>query len=155
MGDPVLSKSPTSSNETGNSAFALYRIHEQNSIFKYTTMCPMIPKEMIYNLHCGDVRGDVLPPPYGTNTSCSVVKQVWGFSYSDDKKYTTDDDQVSDPRQTKTYPIASQFFGQQIWIYTVCKLRVYTGSAGLRLTMHIRKGAFFSLKVICQLSHHR
>ena len=26
-----------------------------------------------------------------------------GFSYSDDKNYTTDDDQVIDPRQTKTY----------------------------------------------------
>ena len=35
---------------------------------------PVIPKEMKYNLHFGDVRGDVLPPPHGTNTSCSVVK---------------------------------------------------------------------------------
>ena len=34
----------------------------------------MIPKEMKYNLHYGKVRGDVLPPPQGTNTSCSVVK---------------------------------------------------------------------------------
>ena len=39
-------------------------------------MVPMIPKEMKYNLHYGKVRGDVLPPPHGTNTSCSVVKQT-------------------------------------------------------------------------------
>ena len=53
-----------SSNEVCNTAYALQRIHEQNSIFKYTTMGPMIPKEMKYNLHYGDVRGDVLPPPH-------------------------------------------------------------------------------------------
>ena len=35
---------------------------------------PVLPKEMEYNLYYGDVRGDVLPPPHGTNTSCSVVK---------------------------------------------------------------------------------
>ena len=34
----------------------------------------MIPKEMKYNLHYGDVREDVLPPPHGTNTSCSLEK---------------------------------------------------------------------------------
>ena len=34
----------------------------------------MILKEMKYNLHYGNVRGDVLPPPRGTNTSYSVVK---------------------------------------------------------------------------------
>ena len=28
-------------------------------------MGPMIPKEMKYNLHYGEVRGDVLPPPHG------------------------------------------------------------------------------------------
>ena len=39
-------------------------------------MGPTIPKEMKYNLHYGDVRGDVLPPPHGTNTSCSVAKQM-------------------------------------------------------------------------------
>ena len=39
-------------------------------------MGPMIPKEMKYNLPYGDVRGDVLPPPHGTNTSCSAVKQT-------------------------------------------------------------------------------
>ena len=33
----------------------------------------MILKEMKYNLHYGDVQEDVLPPPNGTNTSCSVV----------------------------------------------------------------------------------
>ena len=37
-------------------------------------MGQMIPKEMKYNLHYGKVRGDVLPPPHDTNTSCSVVK---------------------------------------------------------------------------------
>ena len=34
----------------------------------------MIPKEMKYNVHSGDVRGDVLPPSYGKHTSYSVVK---------------------------------------------------------------------------------
>ena len=34
----------------------------------------MIPKEMKYNLHYGKVRRDVLAPPHGTYTSCSVVK---------------------------------------------------------------------------------
>ena len=49
-------------------------VYEQNSNFKYTTMSQFIPKEMKYNLHYGDVRGDVLLTPHGTNTSCSVVK---------------------------------------------------------------------------------
>ena len=40
-----------------------------NSIFKCTTMGAMIPKEMKYNLYYSKVRGDVLPPTYGTNTS--------------------------------------------------------------------------------------
>ena len=34
----------------------------------------MIPKEVKYNLHYGDIRGAILPPPHGTNTSCSVVR---------------------------------------------------------------------------------
>ena len=34
-----------------------------NSIFKFTTMDPMIPKEMKCNLHYGDVWGDFLPLP--------------------------------------------------------------------------------------------
>ena len=62
-----------SSNEICNTAYALYRTHEQNSIFKYTTMGPMITEEMKYNLHYADVRGDVLSPPHDTNTSCSAV----------------------------------------------------------------------------------
>ena len=33
-------------------------MHEQNFIFKDTTMGSMIPKEMKYNLYYGDVRGD-------------------------------------------------------------------------------------------------
>ena len=37
-------------------------------------MDPMIQKEMKYNLHYGDVRGDILSPLHGTNTNCSVVK---------------------------------------------------------------------------------
>ena len=74
MGVSVLLKLFISSNEVCHSAYALWRIHEQNSISKDTTMGPMIPKEMKYNLHYGKVRGDVLPPPHGTNTSCSVVK---------------------------------------------------------------------------------
>ena len=46
------------------------------NIFKDSTIGPMIPKEMKYNLHYGKVRGDVLPPPHGTNTSCSVVSHL-------------------------------------------------------------------------------
>ena len=50
-----------------NTADALYRIHEQKSIFEDTRMGLVIPKEIKYNLHYGDVRGDVLQPPHGTN----------------------------------------------------------------------------------------
>ena len=46
------------------------------SIFKHTKMGCMIPKEMKNDLHYSDVRGDVLPPPHGTNTSCGIVKQT-------------------------------------------------------------------------------
>ena len=44
-------------------------VYMSSSIFKhkYTTMGPMIPKEKKYNLHYGDVRGDVLPLSHGTN----------------------------------------------------------------------------------------
>ena len=42
--------------------------------FKDTAIGPMIPKDMKYNLHCGEVRGNILPPSHGTNTSCSEVK---------------------------------------------------------------------------------
>ena len=41
-------------------AYALLHIHEQNIIFKYTTMGPFILKEMKYNLYYGGVRGNVL-----------------------------------------------------------------------------------------------
>ena len=74
LGVSVLLRLFISSNEVCNTAYALKRIHEQNSILKYTTMGPMILKEMKYNLHYCDVRGDVLPPPYDTNTICNVVK---------------------------------------------------------------------------------
>ena len=43
-------------------------------VFKNTTMGPLVPQEMKYNLHYGDVRGDVLPPPHNTNTSLREVK---------------------------------------------------------------------------------
>ena len=80
MGVSVLLRLFISSNDVCNTAYALYRIHEQNSIFKCTTMGPMIPKEMKYNLHYGDERGDVLPPPHGTNTGCSVAPtKKWGI----------------------------------------------------------------------------
>ena len=52
----------------------LFRIHEQNSIFKDTTIGLMIPKQTKYNMHYGEVRGDILRLPHGTNTGCSVVK---------------------------------------------------------------------------------
>ena len=40
-------------------------------------LTPKDPKEMKYNLHYGKVRGDILPPPHGTNTGCSVnVKKI-------------------------------------------------------------------------------
>ena len=51
MGVSVLLRLFISSNEVCNTAYALYRIHEQISIFKYNTMGPLILKEMKYNLH--------------------------------------------------------------------------------------------------------
>ena len=72
MGVSVLLRLFITSNEVCNTAFVLQRIHEQNSTIKYTSMGPMIPKEMKYYLYYGDVWGNVLPPPHGTNTSCSV-----------------------------------------------------------------------------------
>ena len=46
-------------------------------------MGPIIPKEMKFNLHYGKVRGDVLPPPHGTNTSCWHQKvQVFDIWYT-------------------------------------------------------------------------
>ena len=32
----------------------------------------VVRKEMKYNLHYGEVRRDVLRPPHGTNTSCTL-----------------------------------------------------------------------------------
>ena len=58
MGVSVLSRLFISSNEVWHTAYALLRILKKNPILKYTTMGPMIPKEMKYNLHYGDVRGD-------------------------------------------------------------------------------------------------
>ena len=37
-------------------------------------MGPMIQKEMKYNLHYGNVRGDVLPPPHGTTPAAPDYK---------------------------------------------------------------------------------
>ena len=53
MGVSVLLRLFISSNEVCNTAYALWRIHEQNSIFKDSTIGPVIPKEMKYNLHYG------------------------------------------------------------------------------------------------------
>ena len=50
----------------------------------------MIPKEMKYYLHYDDVRGDVLPPPHGTNTSYSVVKINVKKIAFENKEHTTD-----------------------------------------------------------------
>ena len=36
---------------------------------------------MKYNLHCGDVSGDVLPPPHGTNASCNVYDKRDDFYF--------------------------------------------------------------------------
>ena len=50
----------------------------------------MIPKEMKYNVHNGKLRGDVLPPPRGRNTNCSVVKiNVKKIAFGN-KEHTTD-----------------------------------------------------------------
>ena len=46
MGVSILLRLFISSNEVSNTAYALWRIHEQNSIFKYTIIGPMILKEM-------------------------------------------------------------------------------------------------------------
>ena len=71
--------------EVFNTAYALQRIHEQNSIFKDTAGVQWnIPKEMKYNLHYGEVLEDILRPPHGINTSRSVVKPIvkrrWGLN---------------------------------------------------------------------------
>ena len=39
-------------------------------------MGPMIPKEMKYNLHYGNIRGDFLPPPHGTNTTMCTTENT-------------------------------------------------------------------------------
>ena len=50
-------------------------------------MGPMIPKEMKYNLHYSEVRGDVLPPPHGTNTSRIALKiAFWNKEHTTDQK---------------------------------------------------------------------
>ena len=72
MGVSFLLRLFISSNEVWNTAYALLRIHEQNFVFKYTTMGPMISKEMKYNRHYGDVRGDILSPLHGTITPAAV-----------------------------------------------------------------------------------
>ena len=50
MGVSVLLWLFMSSNKVCNTAYALLRIHEQNSIFKWTIMGPVIPKEMKYKV---------------------------------------------------------------------------------------------------------
>ena len=43
-----------------------FKRYRRYSIFKITRMGSMIQKEIKYNLHCDDVRGDFLRPPHGT-----------------------------------------------------------------------------------------
>ena len=52
-------------------------------------MGPTIPKEMKYNLPYGDVWGDVLLPPHGTNTGCKVVKSNVKSIAFGNKEHTT------------------------------------------------------------------
>ena len=74
MGGSVLLRLFISYNEVCNTAYALQRIHEQDSIFKDSTMGPMIPKEMKYNLHYGKVLGDVLQLPIaGKELICLII----------------------------------------------------------------------------------
>ena len=68
----VLLRLLKSSSEVYNTAYALLRTHEENSSFKDTTMGPVTPKEMKYNLHYGEVRRDVLSPPHGTITKVKI-----------------------------------------------------------------------------------
>ena len=75
MGVSVLLRLFISNNVVCNTAYALYRIHEQNSIFKYTTLGRMIPKEMKYNLHYGNVRGKVSHKILSLKTSFYVKAQ--------------------------------------------------------------------------------
>ena len=90
MGVSVLLRLFINSNEVSNTAYALLRIHEQNSIFKCTIMGPMISKETKYKLHYGKVQGEVLPPSHATNTSCSVEKiNVKKIAFGN-KEHTTD-----------------------------------------------------------------
>ena len=46
------------------------------SVFKDTTTGPVISKEMKYNLHYGEVRGDVLRPPHGVYVNKIKVKLI-------------------------------------------------------------------------------
>ena len=46
MGVSVLLRLFISSNDVCNTAYDLQRLHEQNFIIKYTTIDPMIPKEI-------------------------------------------------------------------------------------------------------------
>ena len=74
MGVSVLLRQFISSNEACNTAYALWRIHEQNCIFKDTKTGAVIPKETKYNLHYGEVREMFYGHHTALNTSCSVVK---------------------------------------------------------------------------------
>ena len=69
-----------------------------SSVFKSRTsfsnipqLDPVIPKETKYDLHCCDVRGDLLPPPHDTNTSCSVVKSTSERLPWETKEHTADE----------------------------------------------------------------
>ena len=58
-------------------------------LFKYTTMGPMIPKEMKYNLHYGDVRGDVelISIQFGRNVSLVTLYQDCSSQHDSSRTY--------------------------------------------------------------------
>ena len=52
--------------EAAYSPIPLQRRRKRYSILKITRMGPVIPKEIKYNLHYDNVRGDFLRPPHGS-----------------------------------------------------------------------------------------
>ena len=51
------------------------------SIFKITGMGSIIQKEIKYNLHYDDVRGDFLQPPHGTTeATVELIKNVTSYT---------------------------------------------------------------------------
>ena len=50
------------------------RVYMSTTPFQSYHNVPNDPKEIEYNLHYGEVRGDVLRPPHATNASCNSEK---------------------------------------------------------------------------------